>query len=246
MDGTCTLNTRDPIGAGQKFFKEALHDKILTDVVLVTEDFDVVEAHLVILSSRSLFFKEFLKIKGPTKPFIFLDNITHSQLSLVLEFIYVGKCEVRQDEVYDILSVCKKLQIELIFDRIEEQESTPAENTIEDRKDKYNVNCEYMENFEEKYPSGQDEPNSPISSADKIHINPEQNIMEDFIKRESSYFEETPEKYTLVNIKEFKRMMKTMKKFPKNCNGYFKCDQCPLEIRSPSELEEHIMIQISM
>ena len=80
-----------------KTFESFLSNESFTDVTLVTDDHEQFKAHKIILSARSLFFKQ-LFIKNPyPHPLIFLRGVTKIDLKKMLEFIYLGKVYIEEE-----------------------------------------------------------------------------------------------------------------------------------------------------
>ena len=66
-----------------------------SDVTLVCEDSRQIYAHRVILASSSSFFQNVLTKVMHSHPLIFLRGVPHSQLSAIMDFIYLGQAEIR-------------------------------------------------------------------------------------------------------------------------------------------------------
>lgn len=74
------------------------------------------QAHKVILSACSSFFKSLLRqqqasLNSHPNPFIYLRGVTFSDLSSVLDFMYHGEVNVAQEDLNSFLSVAEELQI---------------------------------------------------------------------------------------------------------------------------------------
>ena len=82
-----------------------------SDVTLVCEDGQWLDAHRVILASSSAFFKDLLlKINQP-HPVIFMRALTHATLATMMNFIYLGEAEVRKEKLDDFLSLAGELGV---------------------------------------------------------------------------------------------------------------------------------------
>ena len=72
-------------------FKDLRNSIDFSDVTLVCEDGQRLDAHRVILASFSAFFKDLLlKINQP-HPVIFMRALTHATLATMVNFIYLGE-----------------------------------------------------------------------------------------------------------------------------------------------------------
>ena len=67
--------------------------KELFDVTLACED-ETVEAHKVIISACSPFFRHVLTKTKQNHPFIYLKGVLHKDLVAILDFIYNGETQV--------------------------------------------------------------------------------------------------------------------------------------------------------
>ena len=68
-------------------FMQLWKDTDFTDVTLATADDQHITAHKVILSSCSEFFKNILKRYPHQSPIIYLKDIKHSHLEMIIKFM---------------------------------------------------------------------------------------------------------------------------------------------------------------
>ena len=83
----------------------------LADVTLSTMDNKQIRAHKVILSSVSSFFKNIFQNNQSHNILIYLKDINHKALERVVEFIYMGRCEIEQTDLNDFLTTGKSLKV---------------------------------------------------------------------------------------------------------------------------------------
>jgi len=97
-------------------FKKLREDTDLTDVTLVCDDRQMIEAHKVILSSSSPLFRDMLKkIKySQSHPMIFLRGIKSKYLVSLLDFIYRGEVNILQEDIADFFNVAENLEVTLL------------------------------------------------------------------------------------------------------------------------------------
>ena len=62
-----------------------------SDVTLVCEDGQQIDAHRLVLSSSSGFFKDLLLKLAHPQPLIFMRGLTYSTLAAMVNFIYLGE-----------------------------------------------------------------------------------------------------------------------------------------------------------
>ena len=100
------------------------NDKTFTDITLVTCDDRQVHAHNIILTSFSGLFRNILDKNQHPKPLIYLKDITHSHLILILRFLYLGSCEVKSGDLEAFLATAKELKVEGIDQGLDQEERT--------------------------------------------------------------------------------------------------------------------------
>ena len=77
--------------------KQLWNNPDFADVTLSTKDGVQINAHKVILSAPSTFLKDILRRNPHSNPLIYFNNLKSTEVNLLLQFIYHGKCEVGQD-----------------------------------------------------------------------------------------------------------------------------------------------------
>ena len=75
MSNLCNLSSQDFYVEAANCLMQALEDPDYFDVTLVTNDLKKVRAHKMVLSSRSIFFKDIFKIISSNQSTIYLDNV---------------------------------------------------------------------------------------------------------------------------------------------------------------------------
>ena len=86
-------------------FTNLREDTIFTDVTLISEDGQQLEAHKVILTASSPFFMNILKINKHPKPLIYLKGFNAKDLHSLIDFIYNGVADVCQDNLDTFLAL---------------------------------------------------------------------------------------------------------------------------------------------
>ena len=84
-------------------------DKDFTDVTLVCEDGQQVEAHKVVLVASSPFFLNILKRNKHPHPLIYMKGIKHELLLAVVDFLYLGEANVFQESFDSFLEIAEEL-----------------------------------------------------------------------------------------------------------------------------------------
>eukprot|EP00092_Neocalanus_flemingeri_P061996 GFUD01074719.1.p1 GENE.GFUD01074719.1~~GFUD01074719.1.p1 ORF type:complete len:264 (+),score=71.13 GFUD01074719.1:55-792(+) len=91
-------------------FRELREDKDFFDVTLACDD-NQIEAHKIILSACSGFFKTILKRNPHAHPLLYLKGVKTQNLRSLLDFMYLGKTNVAQDQVETFLTLGEELGV---------------------------------------------------------------------------------------------------------------------------------------
>ena len=80
------------------------------DVTLVSDDEEQIHAHKLVLSACSDFFKSILKkTASSSQPLLYLDGVSGLNLLLILDYIYYGEVEVKQEHLDEFLTEKNKI-----------------------------------------------------------------------------------------------------------------------------------------
>ena len=91
-------------------FRELRNDSDFFDVTLACDD-EQVQAHKVILSACSPFFRTVLRRNPHAHPLLYLKGVKYSDLQAVLNFMYTGEVKVAQVELTSFLVVAEELRV---------------------------------------------------------------------------------------------------------------------------------------
>ncbi|XP_023331613.1 transcription factor GAGA isoform X4 [Eurytemora carolleeae] len=91
-------------------FRDLRDEKEFFDITLACED-NQIQAHKVILSACSPFFRNMLKVNPHQHPLIYLRGMKFADLESVLNFMYYGEVNVAQDELNSFLAVAEDLRV---------------------------------------------------------------------------------------------------------------------------------------
>jgi len=111
-------------------FQDLRTDEELFDVTLASDD-GTVEAHKVVISASSLFFRNVFKNTKQPHPFIYLRGVHHQDLVALLDYIYTGKTQILAEDVNRFLSVAKDLKIKSLTEEEEIPDNTINESVME-------------------------------------------------------------------------------------------------------------------
>ena len=106
-------------------FQELKEDKDFFDVTLACED-NQLQAHKVILSACSPFFKSVLRRNPHQHPLLYLKGVKYDEIVAVLDFMYHGEVNVAQDDLNNFLSVAEDLKVKGLTQSDKEPKEQPA------------------------------------------------------------------------------------------------------------------------
>ena len=91
-------------------FRELRDDKDFFDVTLACDD-DQINAHKVILSACSPFFRTVLRRNPHQHPLLYMKGVRYTDLQSVLTFMYHGEVNIAQDDLNNFLAVAEDLRV---------------------------------------------------------------------------------------------------------------------------------------
>ena len=92
-------------------FTKLRRSKHFSDVTLVSEDGNQIEAHRAVLAASSPLFSNILMMSKDDHPTVFLDGIKRKHLVSMLDFLYNGKTKVSQGSLEEFLAITKELGV---------------------------------------------------------------------------------------------------------------------------------------
>ena len=140
-------------------FQKFREDQKLFDVTLVTDDGQHIQAHKIVLSAGSNFFRNVFLRSKQNSMLIYLKGINSVELEHLLDFIYIGETSVGQEQFKKFLETGKDLQVKgfegdvLGVGESEKEKPFVYENEMEKRDNitEENIICESFESSTEKY-----------------------------------------------------------------------------------------------
>jgi len=91
-------------------FSELREEKDFFDVTLACED-QQIQAHKLILSASSPFFRNVLRRNPHQHPLLYLKGVKYRELVSVLNFMYLGEVNVAKDDLNLFLTVAEELKV---------------------------------------------------------------------------------------------------------------------------------------
>jgi len=90
--------------------KDLRNDADFLDVSIACED-ETIEAHKVILSAASPFFRNLLKKNKHPHPYIYLNGIKFKDMKNLIDFMYNGEATVSHEDLDKFMSVANDLKV---------------------------------------------------------------------------------------------------------------------------------------
>lgn len=91
-------------------FHDLLEAEDLVDVTLAAEG-QFLQAHKIVLSVCSPYFKQLFKVNPCKHPIVILKDVGHSDLKDILEFMYLGEVNVLRENLTTFLKTAELLQV---------------------------------------------------------------------------------------------------------------------------------------
>ena len=91
-------------------FKDLREEKDFFDITIVCDD-NQIQAHKVILSACSPFFRNILRRNPHQHPLLYLKGVKYQDVLSVLNFMYNGEVNIAQEELNTFLSVAEDLKV---------------------------------------------------------------------------------------------------------------------------------------
>ena len=92
-------------------FQDLRNDSEVSDVTLVCDGGQQIEAHRIILTRSSACFSSILKLNKHSHPIIYMKGLKEKDLGTILDFIYNGEANVYQEDLNGFLSLAAELQL---------------------------------------------------------------------------------------------------------------------------------------
>jgi len=119
-------------------FREIREDKDFFDVTLACDD-DQLQAHKVILSACSPFFRTILRRNKHDHPLLYLKGVKYADLVSVLNFMYHGEVNVAQEELNSFLAVAEDLKVKGLTQSNSASDNSKPHNSFESQRSKPHI-----------------------------------------------------------------------------------------------------------
>jgi hypothetical protein len=92
-------------------FKQFGKTDTFSDVTLACDDGQLFNAHKIVLSAGSKFFRNILERTKHPQPFIYLKGINVDELGNIIDFLSTGEAIMEQENLETFMKVAEELQI---------------------------------------------------------------------------------------------------------------------------------------
>ena len=92
-------------------YKDFRRDKEFSDVTLVCGENQPIEAHRLILTACSPFFRKLLKRNKHPNPIIYMRGLKTNILVAILDYIYHGEANICQEDLNEFFALAEELQL---------------------------------------------------------------------------------------------------------------------------------------
>ena len=111
-------------------FHDLRNDREFTDVTLVCEGNQRIEAHKVILASASNVLKNILAENKHPHPLIFIKEINRKMLALIVDYIYNGETNMLLDDLENFKELAAELAVKGLTSSAQNLTNKPSNETI--------------------------------------------------------------------------------------------------------------------
>jgi len=122
-------------------FRELREDKDFFDVTLACDD-DQIQAHKVILSACSPFFRKVLRRNRHEHPLLYLKGVKYADLVSVLSFMYHGEVDISQEDLNTFLAVAQDLKVKGLTEKAGE---SPAKQRLSESNKVERISTDHLE-----------------------------------------------------------------------------------------------------
>jgi len=227
-------------------FRELRDNNDFFDVTLACEDDQQIEAHKVILSACSPFFRNILKKNPHSHPLLYMKGVKMSDLVSILDFIYHGERNVHQEDLDVFLATAKEMKLKGLT---EESDSIKYINTERPELAKDVVNTPindregYMNNYtdnvvEEKF-------DNALNVIDTV----DESLLDNSFNYETTFNDETMQEMMVsteegLQCKTCGKLSKTKQNLRKHIETHMPsashpCTYCGKIYRSTNSLQSH-------
>ncbi|KAJ8970437.1 hypothetical protein NQ314_001232 [Rhamnusium bicolor] len=164
-------------------FHELLEAAEMVDVTLAV-DGHFFQAHKIVLSICSPYFKQMFKVNPCKHPIVILKDVGHENMKDILEFMYMGEVSVLRENLTQFLRTAELLQVKgLTGDDSSEEASSTKDNKVDCDNDEENEMYNQLIETDVELPIYSSSPTHtapmPPSEAHQSHPNQQKPVKQD-------------------------------------------------------------------
>ena len=204
-----------------------------SDVTLVCENNQQIEAHRVILSACSPFFNNILKSNNKPHPLIYMRGLKMKDLEAIIDFIYQGEANIYQDDLDDFLALAEELQLKgLTGVNNKETVEKDLKTTTKARKLAPTINKEY-------YDEGDQVENPADGLLEKENLYNSLNKVEYPVSSSDDYGALNDSRVSVQNQSELDEKINELMKKDEGAKSWT-CTMCGKTTRDKTNMSQHI------
>ena len=208
-----------------------------TDVTLICNDQQTIQAHRLILSACSPIFNKILDQNSSSNPWIYLRGIDYEEMKAIIQFIYLGTVTMEDNKVNEFFEIAEDLEIASIInsqkgnivDEIKQDLACGEQNISTQNEDFGNITDQTIidnEPTEEDEVEYENTDNEMETSSEEVPNTDTSQIEEEF--------PETPKEPEVVQQK---------KTNPQSTVAGYQCNMCSAKFTSRGGVELHIKLK---
>ena len=207
-----------------KSFRNLRMEEDFYDVTLVSSDHRKLQAHKLVLSACSEYFKNILKLEKHANTFLCLEAISSEEIGHILDYIYNGEVKIYQEGLDRFLQIAQRFQLQGLI-------GEESQSKIDDMKDQ-------AVDFNNQIPSW-DNAQSNIENGSAAEI-PRRKVQLN-TKVERSVIPLLGNEIT-TNLEELDN--KIWEYIEKDPAGFWKCTVCGKMDKKTTNIKEHVEIHV--
>ena len=236
------------------------------DVTLVCDEDGKIEAHKVILSGWSPFFKNILTKNVHPHPLIFLRGLKFSELKYLISFMYDGEVSMAAEEVNMFLSIAEEFQLKGLMEKnIENQPNQPnpcRQEAKSNEKKKSNGDHSGNDGVADRIPRNKYSQGLKTNRSDKEGHNMLDTMKQEIPVEKVNHYEKedvessitedldevettaTVDRSYLVTIPENSSLDETISTLMEAQDGQWACNLCGKQMKRKKDMMNHTEVHI--
>eukprot|EP00092_Neocalanus_flemingeri_P083225 GFUD01104424.1.p1 GENE.GFUD01104424.1~~GFUD01104424.1.p1 ORF type:complete len:275 (-),score=30.23 GFUD01104424.1:32-856(-) len=214
---------------------QLLKSEEFTDVTLACEEDKQIEAHKVILSTCSPFFRNILLKNPHPHPLIYVPKVSLHEMQSLLQFMYLGQTEVSHEDLKTFMKVGSMLKIKgLVENETFTEQTSGYKQSAQDEPIKALIENEVATDHTDGFcDSEQDETMNLVDGEDRTVMIKEEDYAADNQHLGDDIQEVWYQRNEQYNYSSDTANSELQKKFP--------CEKCEYRSRTKGDLKKHVL-----